>query len=304
MGGSYDTMPFTPILHSVSYAGFWPGQARLTLEDFIAKAAELGFPAVELMAKRPHLSVLDFEDPDRAKRLRDLLRAKGVEAKVIAGYTNFSSDSEHAEIPQREMQIAHVTSLARVASLIGAPMVRIFTAYEHPAVGYSQLWHNTVEAIRECSRRAADFGVTIGVQNHHDLGAHHDTLHDLLEAIGEPNCKAMFDAWSPALQGQDLEAAARKLAPYTCHTTIADYQRRPRFHYQPNVVNFAEQTAWSQAVPMGEGFIDYRAFLGALRAGGFEGTVAYEMCSPLLGGGSIANLDRYARQFLAWLAGI
>ena len=69
-------------------------------------------------------------------------------------------------------------------------------------------------------------------------------------------------------------------------------------------MNFAEQTAWSQAVPMGEGFIDYRAFLGALRAGGFEGTVAYEMCSPLLGGGSIANLDRYARQFLAWLAGI
>ncbi|BDC53024.1 hypothetical protein F183_A53390 [Bryobacterales bacterium F-183] len=295
-------MPFTPVLHSVSYAGFWPGQARLTLEEFVAKAADLGFPAVMLMAKRPHLSVLDFEDPDKAKRLRDLLDAKGVAAKVIAGYTNFSSDAEHPEIPQREMQIAHVTSLARVASLIGAPMVRIFTAYEHPGVGYSQLWYNTVEAIRECARRASDFGVTIGVQNHHDLGAHHDTLHDLLEAIGEPNCKAMFDAWSPALQGQDLAAAARKLAPLTCHTTIADYQQRQRFHYQPNVVNFEQKTAWSQAVPMGEGFIDYAAFLGELRQGGFDGTVAYEMCSPLLGGGSIENLDRYARQFLSWLA--
>ena len=54
-------------------------------------------------------------------------------------------------------------------------------------------------------------------------------------------------------------------------------------------------------VPMGEGFIDYRGFLAALREGGYDGGVAYEMCSPLLGGGSIENLDRHARQFLAWM---
>jgi hypothetical protein len=53
-----------------------------------------------------------------------------------------------------------------------------------------------------------------------------------------------------------------------------------------------------QAVPIDEGFVDYRKFLGALRAGGFRGSVAYEMCSPLLGGGSLENLDRYATGFL------
>jgi sugar phosphate isomerase/epimerase len=55
-------------------------------------------------------------------------------------------------------------------------------------------------------------------------------------------------------------------------------------------------------VPMGEGFIDYKSFLGALDAGGFTGTVAYEMCSPLLGGGSVENLDCYARKFLEFMA--
>ena len=53
---------------------------------------------------------------------------------------------------------------------------------------------------------------------------------------------------------------------------------------------------------MGEGFLDYQSFFAGLRTGGFDGTVAYEMCSPLLGGGSEENLDRHARRFLAYLA--
>jgi sugar phosphate isomerase/epimerase len=52
---------------------------------------------------------------------------------------------------------------------------------------------------------------------------------------------------------------------------------------------------------MGEGFIDYRAFLSGLVDGGFTGSLAYEMCSPLLHGGSMETLDRYARQFLAYI---
>jgi hypothetical protein len=47
-------------LHSVSYARLW-GQAFLPLDDFLARARDLGFDAIMLMAKRPHLSVLDGE---------------------------------------------------------------------------------------------------------------------------------------------------------------------------------------------------------------------------------------------------
>lgn len=59
---------------------------------------------------------------------------------------------------------------------------------------------------------------------------------------------------------------------------------------------------WMQAVPIDEGFIDYPAFLGALCEGGFAGTVAYEMCSPLRDGGSLETLDDYARRFVEFLA--
>src|SRR3712207_7000330 len=38
------------LLHSVSYAGLW-GQAFLSVDEFVRKAAELGFSGVMLMAK-------------------------------------------------------------------------------------------------------------------------------------------------------------------------------------------------------------------------------------------------------------
>jgi len=51
---------------------------------------------------------------------------------------------------------------------------------------------------------------------------------------------------------------------------------------------------------LGEGFIDYAAFLRALSVAGFRGSIAYEMCSPLRGGGSMENLDACAARFLEW----
>ena len=293
-------MTLLPVLHSVSYAGVWPGQARLTLEAFLAKAADLGFRGVMLMAKRPHLSVLDYGE-EACRRLRGSLEQKGLKCPVLAGYNNFTADLEHGDVPNREIQMQHVTELARLARALGAGVVRIFTAYQHPACSYAVLWDILTAVLKECAQRAADFGITLGVQNHHDVAAHYLSQLDLIQAVGEPNCKAIFDAWAPALQGTDILEAARRMAPLVCHTTAADYQLRPLFQYRSQAVNFEPQTPWAQAVPMGEGIIDYAGFLRALQEGGYNGAVAYEMCSPLLGGGAVENLDCYARRFLEFL---
>lgn len=296
-------MSWKTVLHSVSYAGVWPGQVRLSLDAFLERAASLGFDGVMLMAKRPHLSILDFDETAR-KRLRDRLASLKLDAVALAGYTDFCLGSERPEIPTREMQILYVSELARLARDLNCRFIRVFTGYSYPNVPLDQAWGWCVDSLRECARRAADFGVTIGIQNHHDTGVHFESLFDLLEDVGEPNCKAMFDAWSPALHGSDLAAAVKKMAPYTVHTTVADYVRRPRYSYVPQLVNYVSEPDAIRAVPMGEGFIDYRAFFAALRDTGYTGAVAYEMCSPLRGGGSEANLDRCAKKFLDYMRGI
>ncbi len=287
------------LLHSISYAGTW-GQAFLSVEQFVDKAAELGYDGVLLAAKRPHVSLLDYDRRART-RLRKQIEKRGLRRVALAAYNNFTADLEHADIPTQEIQIQYVVELARLAADLGGDLVRIFTGYEHPAAAYAAQWNLVVAAVKQCARRAARFGVTIGVQNHHDIAAGWESLYDLIRAVDEPNCKALFDAWAPALQGADILAAARRLGAVTAHTTIANYQRRPRYRYEPGAVNYTPLTPYVLAVPIEEGFIDYRAFLGALREGGFSGTVAYEMCSPLEGGGGMENLDRCARLFLEFL---
>jgi len=292
-------MAFIPTLFSVSYSGSW-GQARLSPEEVLERASELGFRGAMLGGKRPHLSPLDYDEPARST-LRRRIEQLGFERISIAGYNNFTADLEHAEVPMREIQVGYVVELARLAHDLGGSLVRVFTGYEQSSSGYRRQWDTVVACLKECAQRAAELGVTIGVQNHHDLAVDWRSLKDLIESVDEPNCRACFDAWAPALQGADLREAAIAMAPLAVHTTVADYQLRPRYSYEPEVINYRAETPYSQAVPMGEGFIDYGTFFAGLREGGFDGTVAYEMCSPILGGGAEENLDHYARRFLEYL---
>ena len=299
-------------LHSVSYAGVWPGQARLGLDDFLRRAKSLGFEAVMLMAKRPHLSVLDSDLEERA-RLRRLMESLDLKVACLAGYTDFCMAADHPEIPAREMQVLYVRELSRLARDLNCNLIRVFTGYDYPGLSLDQQWDRCVASLRECARQAAEFGVTIGIQNHHDTAVHYEALCDLIQEIGAANCKVMFDAWSHApvekardvnarREALDLRVAVKKLAPYLVHTTVADYVHRPRYRYQPELVNYVRETDAMGAVPMGEGTIDYKTFFEALKEVGFAGYVAYEMCSRLRGGGSEENLDRCARKFLDYMS--
>ena len=110
--------------------------------------------------------------------------------------------------------------------------------------------------------RAAAHGVTIAIQNHHDLALHTAASLELLADIDRPNCKLGFDAWSPALRGESLYEAAKLAAPHTIITTNADYIRVPRHRYRPELVNYERQPVdWVRAVPFGTGFIDYAGIL-------------------------------------------
>jgi len=192
--------------------------------------------------------------------------------------------------------------ICQVAAQVGAKVVRIFTAYEIDGQDLQAQWKRCVSAIREMCDRAAAHGVTIAIQNHHDIALHTEALLELLTDIDRPNCKLGFDAWSPALRGESLYDSARLAAPHTIITTNADYLKVPRYRHHPDLVNYERQAVdWVRAVPFGTGFIDYAAFFNGLRDGGFDGTAVFEMCSPLRGGGSRQNLDACATTYLRWM---
>jgi len=290
-------------LHSVSFAGVWRGQAKLGVDEFLVKSKNLGFDGVMLMAKRPHVSPLDYDAAAR-KALRRRIEGLGLELVCLAGYTDFTAGVDKPGVPNVEIQASYVGELAKLASDLGTDMVRIFTGYERPGVSFDKQYAMVVQGLKLSGEKAAKYGVTLAVQNHHDIGVGHDAMYWLLKEVNLPNVKAAFDAWAPALQGlsrEEMRTAVLKMKPFIVHTTAADYVRLPRYHLEHNLTNFIKRDVLIRAVPMGEGIVNYETFIKTLKEIGYQGYIAYEMCEVLEGGGDIENLDKTAKKFLEYM---
>ncbi len=290
-------------LHSIGYAGLWRGQERLTVDEFILKAKELGYDGIMLMAKRPHLSPLDY-DKEARKALRQKIEDAGLKLVGLAGYSDFTAGIDKPGIPHTEIQAAYIGQVAELASDLGTNMVRIFTGYERPGIPYDRQYAMVVEGITLAAKEAARYGVTLVIQNHHDIALHHDAMSWMLQEINLPNVMAGWDAWSPALEGlspEEMRESVLKMKPFIVNTIAADYVPLPRFHYESHLTNYLADKPVMRATAMGEGTIDYQTFIGALKEIGYRGYIVYEMCEVLEGGGSIENLDKTATKFLEYV---
>ena len=278
-------------LHSVSYAGVWRGQAKLSVDGIM------------IVAKRPHLSPFDYDDAAR-KKLRQKIENLGLELVCLAGYTDFTAGVDKPGIPNVEIQASYVGEVAKLAHDLGTNMVRIFTGYEREGVAFDKQYSMVVEGLKLSGEKAAEWGVTLAVQNHHDIALHHDAMKWLLDEVNMPNVKSGWDAWSPTLEGlssEEIRQSILTMKPHIVHTIAADYVRLPRFRYEHELTNYMAEEDVLRAVPIGKGIIDYEMFFNTLKEIGYQGYLAYEMCEVLDGGGSIENLDKTAKEFLDYV---
>lgn len=290
-------------LHSVSYMGVWRGQPLLTVDQFLLKAKELGYQGVMLAAKRPHLSPHDYDKAART-RIKAKIDSLGLTLVGLAGYTDFTAGIDKPGIPNAEIQAAWVGELAELASDLGTKVVRVFTGYERPGIPYDKQYAEVVNGLRMAGKLAAKFGVTLVVQNHHDIALHYDAMYWLLKEVNMPNVMAGWDAWSPALEGLSLDEMRQsilKMKPFLVQTIAADYVKHPRFSYVNDLTNYSAQQPVLRATQMGKGIIDYKSWFNTLKEIGYQGWVIYEMCEVLEGGGSMENMDRTAKAFLDYM---
>jgi sugar phosphate isomerase/epimerase len=290
-------------LHSIGYSGLWRGQTFLTVDEFLVKAKELGFDGVMLMTKRPHLSIVDYDKEARAK-LKKRIEDLGLTLVGLAGYSDFTAGMDKPGIPHTEIQAAYVGQVAELASDLGTKMVRIFTGYERPGIPYDKQYATVVEGITLAAKEAQKYGVTLVIQNHHDIALHHDAMYWMLKEINLPNVMAGWDAWSPTLEKltkEEIRQSVLKMEPFIVNTIVADYVALNRYHYENHLTNYVDDVPVMRAVPVGEGLIDYQSFIGALKEIGYQGYLVYEMCEVLDGGGSIENLDATAKKFLNYV---
>ena len=290
-------------LHSISYYGAWRGQTRLTVDEFLVKAKELGYEGVMLVAKKPHVSPHDYDKAAR-KKLKERIESLGLTLVALAGYTDFTAGIDKPGIPNAEIQATWVGEVAELAKDLGTNMVRIFTGYERPGIPYDKQYAEVVKGLKMAGALAAEHGVTLAVQNHHDIALHHDAMYWLLKEVNMPNVMAGWDAWSPVLEGlskEELRESILKMKPFIVNTIAADYVSQNRYTYVHSLTNYQKEKPVMRTVPMGEGMIDYKLWFDTLKEIGYQGWIVYEMCEVLDGGGSIQNLDKTARIFLEYM---
>jgi sugar phosphate isomerase/epimerase len=287
-------------LHSVSYSGTWGGQTALTLKQFIEKAAKLGFESVEFAAKRPHCSPLDMSKQDR-QEIKQLLKEKGLELACLGSYHDFSTFFEHKDMAYMEKELLYMKNIIELAHDLDCSLVRTYTGYYKDNVPYRSQWDSCIKGIKESAQMAAPYGITIGVQNHSCIASDPNSLLDFMAEINEPNAKVVLDAPFIDNHFQPMRETVLKFKGMIVHTHLTDYIRRDKYKYVSETVTFDKNGIEMISIPIGKGNIDYKEFISALNEVGYEGSLSYEMCSPLVGGGSEENLDRSALESLVYL---
>lgn len=286
-------------LFTVSYAGLW-GQAQLSAAESIRRAAVLGYDGVLLMAKPPHITIAAVSEHE-LREIEEAISETGMKIAGLAAYTDFTLPSP-GEIPIIDLQLAYVRECCRITSRLGGDLVRVFTGYRYDNRSETDSWALIVRALKACGEFASEYGLHIAVQNHHDMAVGTGEMNLLLDEVDHERVRAGFDAWSPFLRGEEIDAGAAAMGGRTAMTILANYRKYPRYSYHPETVNYARLSPDSvRAVPIDAGEIDYPSFLKALTDNGFSGWCVYEMCSPLAGGGSLENLDRHASRFIEFM---
>ena len=178
---------------------------------------------------------------------------------------------------------------------LGAPVLRMFCAWpgvtlgpdggrydiaqrvwriaQHEA-GEEQAWDRCRDGLVECSRWAAEHGVTLALQNHPPVIAdHHDMLRMIAE-VGSPALKACFDAPLAHMQGVTAmrEAAAEVGSLQVLSHFGGEYEREADGRIRGLVWHWD-----GSRTP--EHF--YGEFVRGMAEIGYEGYVGYELCHPL-----------------------
>jgi sugar phosphate isomerase/epimerase len=288
-------------IYSVTYAGTWYNDVALSVEELISRAAECGYDGIEIDGKRPHGFALDWSSR-RREEVRRLAEEKGIEIVGVAANNNFVSP-----IPERrESEMLAVSELIKLAHDLGAPIVRIFAAwqgmtienglgsyeiaradrYQYPAVRLNQ-WAWCKDCISEVAKVAEQYNVTLSLQNHKPLIRNYRDMLDMVHEVSLEHVKCSLDA--PLLDCQE-DAYVAKAVNETGNLEVIS-------HFGGEFEKNSRGEVSQKDLGADGGLFNYPSFVRALDEIGYDGYLSYELCHPFLPDGhKPGNLSQVHQQ--------
>jgi sugar phosphate isomerase/epimerase len=210
---------------AVATYSFWRFKRdfRMSIEDCIDKAAEMGFDGVDILHRQ-----MDKEDNRYLQSLKRRALVNGVSLCGLSIHQGFVSP--HKEV--RQKNIDHTIKCIEMAYNLGIPCMRLNTGRWGTTRSFNQLMKDrgieppldgftdedaypwVIDSIEKCLPAAEKCGVLLALENHWGLGRTPEGLLRIVKAVDSPWLQILMDT------GNFLEDPYEKLEMIASHTVF------------------------------------------------------------------------------------
>jgi len=228
---------------------------RLGPREGVRKAAELGAEGVQVWATAGEMAPENM-GPDERAGFKGFVKDSGMVLASLCGdigpYTDEAQNADKVARQRLILELARDLGTTVVTSHIGVV----------PADPRNPTYGTLLAAMREIGEHACAAGVTFAIET----GPEPATV--LKALLDEMDSKGVGVNLDPAnlvmVAGDDPVAAVHTLKDYIVHTHAKDGIKTP-----------GEECGFRE-LPLGQGNVDWDAYLGALREIGFDGFLSIE----------------------------
>ncbi|MCS7223106.1 MAG: sugar phosphate isomerase/epimerase [Armatimonadetes bacterium] len=221
-------------------------------------ALERGVKGLELRSvwgKGPHLL-----DDREVQRIHDLIKGTGLIVCSIAS-PFLKCDFDRS---QYEEHLSILKRCAEMAKVLGAPLIRGFTFWrQDPGPSFEEI----AAHLREPAAMLGEEGLILGIENEPStMATNGRKVRIVLDLLNSPYARAV---WDP---GNDVFDPEREKPYPDGYETVKDLIGH--IHIKDGVWHSEENRF--EAVPVGEGEVDYHGQFRALKTDGYKGWISLE----------------------------
>ncbi len=248
---------------------------HLPLKDGLCLASKMSFNGVQVYATTGEFSPEVLTEEKKAE-IKSLLKEKGLEISALCGDMGGFGFQIEKDNPERVEKTKRIIDLAEEFG------TRVITTHigvipenkEHPR--YSVM----LSALRECGEYAAKKGITLAIETGPETAPTLlQFLKDTQGGVGVNLDPANF----VMVTGQDPVEAVKLLGDYIVHTHMKDgvmlKKTDPEIiydHFARGGIEALNVADYFLETPIGQGNVDLKAYLAALKEVGFDGYLTIE----------------------------
>ncbi|WP_047151296.1 sugar phosphate isomerase/epimerase family protein [Aneurinibacillus tyrosinisolvens] len=241
------------------YASFPVWLPAYPLEEVIKRIANIGYDGIEIGAASPHAYPPTLTR-ERRKEIKKVLDHYGLEvSSMLPALSGGPGHNVASPIPEeRRHTIEHYKDVIELCAEWGGKTVLYIPGWQVFGTSRKQAWAWSSEALKEISKTASDYDVTLVVEPtpfDSNLVDRCDDAIELMEEVNEPNVKVMFDTHHALYRKEVSTDYVYRMGKDLRHVHISDNDR----------------------LAPGQGRGDFVSVISALHEIGYDGYLAMEL---------------------------